>query len=59
MRGSCSLAIAIPVHKHVGHITFPAPEQLEHRSVVESEKRLLLNNILLAEQRAHGKYPVP
>jgi hypothetical protein len=55
------------VHKQVGHITFPAPEQLGHLSVVdhilwplshESEKLLLFNSIPLAEQRAHGKYPM-
>lgn len=38
IRGSCSLAIAIPVQRHVGHITFPEPEQFGHLSVFGADK---------------------
>ena len=30
MRGSCSVTKAIPVHKHVVHITFVVPKQVLH-----------------------------
>ena len=36
MRGSCSVAIAMPVHRQDVHITLPVPLQVEQKQLVPS-----------------------
>ena len=61
--------MAIPVQRHVGHITLPDPEQFEHLSVFGGERGLsppltvdtgsIRTSAPVLEQRAHARYPVP
>ena len=59
MRGSCSVASAIPVHKHDVHITFAVPLHVGQIHLVFDVGSINRPGRLLVEHSAHCKYPLP
>jgi len=55
MRGSCSVASIIPVHRQLVHITLPVPLHGVHLHAVI----LLGSTMPTPEQMAHARYPLP
>jgi hypothetical protein len=55
MRGSCSVASIMPVHKQLVHITLPVPLHGTHLH----EVGLFRSMMPLPEQIAHARYPLP
>jgi hypothetical protein len=55
MRGSCSVASIMPVHRQLVHMTLPVPLHGVHLHAVI----VLGSTMPTPEQTAHARYPLP